>query len=479
MTMPLNHMSPPVIGSRGPVDTPYPGSMRAASPVLASREPPSPPAYRPAPVEVAAARRSTSQARTMSGDLEEVPLLDLLQLFSTAKKSGTLVLVSSKGEKAQIHVRKGRIGDASIEGRYLTRIAAVHVMFDWTGKFDLEPENYREFAEGDLLTLEEIRAGGERLRDDAGSIPQAPALLPSGPAYPEAELTFVKHRVKGELNLAILVDATQSMGPYIETAKRHMQSLLEAVAASPLCKSLRIAVVSYRDHPPEDESYTSRVDLAFSPNIEAARVAVEKLAARGGGDSPEAVTDGLFDVVRLDWRPEAAKAVVWFGDAPPHGVGEYGDGFAGGCPCGNDWFAQAESCREMGIAIYALGCLPTIRQFKAAEQVYRTVARATHGMYLALHEAALLVPLIAGAAETTLDNQRIDEHVLDLVNLHRDTLAATDDQERVRWILDGLSRRGVQRRSLGDDGTRAFRTIALADVDASLSRLRAEARVGW
>jgi hypothetical protein len=51
---------------------------------------------------------------------------------------------------------------------------------------------------------------------------------------------------------------------------------------------------------------------------------VEKAAsgafAKGGGDSPEAVTDGLHDVVRLDWRPAAARAVVWFGDAPPHGV---------------------------------------------------------------------------------------------------------------------------------------------------------------
>src|ERR1700733_10175021 len=46
---------------------------------------------------VAAARR-TSQARTMSGSIEEVPLPDLLQLFGTSKKSGVLVIRTTEEE---------------------------------------------------------------------------------------------------------------------------------------------------------------------------------------------------------------------------------------------------------------------------------------------------------------------------------------------------------------------------------------------
>src|SRR5207248_2877438 len=42
--------------------------------------------------KVADQRQRTSQARTMSGSIEEVPLPDLLQLFGTSKKSGVLVL---------------------------------------------------------------------------------------------------------------------------------------------------------------------------------------------------------------------------------------------------------------------------------------------------------------------------------------------------------------------------------------------------
>lgn len=28
----------------------------------------------------------------------------------------------------------------------------------------------------------------------------------------------------------------------------------------------------------------------------------------------------------MEWRPEASKMIVLIADAPPHGIGEYGDG---------------------------------------------------------------------------------------------------------------------------------------------------------
>ena len=43
-------------------------------------------------LEVVAAQRRTSASRTMSGSIDEVPLPDLLQLFSTSKKTGALVI---------------------------------------------------------------------------------------------------------------------------------------------------------------------------------------------------------------------------------------------------------------------------------------------------------------------------------------------------------------------------------------------------
>jgi hypothetical protein len=34
----------------------------------------------------------------------------------------------------------------------------------------------------------------------------------------------------------------------------------------------------------------------------------------------------MFEALNMDWREEASKMVVLIADAPPHGIGEYGDG---------------------------------------------------------------------------------------------------------------------------------------------------------
>ncbi|WP_428265368.1 VIT domain-containing protein [Haliangium sp.] len=305
--------------------------------------------------------------------------------------------------------------------------------------------------------------------------------LPGSDPYAPDELRWLEGRTSGALDLVFLVDETGSMGPYIGQVQQHLLSLVAALRASPLCRSLRLGLVTYRDHPPQDVTYASRA-VALTDDIDAIEDAVQRLRAAGGGDGPESVTDGLFDLVRLDWRPEAARAVAWFGDAPPHGVEPDGDGFPAGCPCGQHWYTQAESCREMGIAVYAVGCLPGIAQFVGAEDVFRTVARTTRGSYLPLTHAELLVPLIAGAAATELDKQRIDAHLDEVLRTHAELLARTDEAERVRWLTEALRQRRVRPRGMDYDPDQPapaplrFRELEPADVEAGLARLRRDRR---
>lgn len=314
-------------------------------------------------------------------------------------------------------------------------------------------------------------------------IPQAPAppMLVSEP-YTDEELAWFRTRHRGELDLVFLVDETQSMARYITQVREQLLALVRELTASPLCRQLRLGIVTYRDHPPQDPTYASRV-VPLTEDIAAIRAEVEKLHASGGGDGPESVTDGLYDLVRLDWRPSASRAVVWFGDAPPHGVEPDGDDFPQGCPCGHHWFTQAESCREMGVTVYAIGCLPTIRSYKGAEAVFRQVADTTHGVYLPLREASLLVPLIVGAASAELDRQRLDEHVAEIVPEGGDGFARTTEAERVRWLAQTLSARNVRVRAMDFDPNATtpapmrFRPVTERDLEGSLDRLRAQGRL--
>ena len=52
------------------------------------------------------------------------------------------------------------------------------------------------------------------------------------------------------------------------------------------------------------------------------------LIAAGGGDGPEAQTAALAEALQVDWAENAIKIVVLITDSPPHGLGEYGDGFS-------------------------------------------------------------------------------------------------------------------------------------------------------
>ena len=95
---------------------------------------------------VAAARRTT-QARTMSGSIEEVPLPDLLQLFGTSKKSGVLVIRTESDDVGKIYMRKGVIYYASINDlEDVPPMKSIFRMLTWQkGLFDLDPPDEREF----------------------------------------------------------------------------------------------------------------------------------------------------------------------------------------------------------------------------------------------------------------------------------------------------------------------------------------------
>ena len=52
------------------------------------------------------------------------------------------------------------------------------------------------------------------------------------------------------------------------------------------------------------------------------------LIASGGGDGPEAQTAALAAALNMEWAENAMKMIILITDAPPHGIGEAGDGFS-------------------------------------------------------------------------------------------------------------------------------------------------------
>ncbi len=122
-------------------------------------------------LENVAQQRRTSQQRTMSGSIEEVPLPDLLQLFGTSKKSGVLV-IRTDDNVGRIYLKKGIVAYAIInELDDVQPLKSLYRMLTWAkGLFDLDPAEDREFASEMTQGVQEILIEGMRQLDEFNRI---------------------------------------------------------------------------------------------------------------------------------------------------------------------------------------------------------------------------------------------------------------------------------------------------------------------
>jgi len=150
------------------------------------------------------AAQRTSTVKTMSGTIDEVPLVDLLQLFATSKKSGVLVITRDP-YVGKVFLRKGQLAYATInDSAEIGPLKAVYRMLAWeTGFFELQPPDEREFDKEIDLSTEGILMEGMRQLDETrrflGTLPSPNArLLLAVPLQPplkdldERELTVLQ-----------------------------------------------------------------------------------------------------------------------------------------------------------------------------------------------------------------------------------------------------------------------------------------------
>lgn len=98
-------------------------------------------------MEKVAAARKTRNLTTMSGRIDEVPIPDLLQLFSTSKKNGVLV-VSYRDHEGRIYLRNGRIRYTVIDDDHeINPTKAFFRMVSWQeGFFELDSVSNENFT---------------------------------------------------------------------------------------------------------------------------------------------------------------------------------------------------------------------------------------------------------------------------------------------------------------------------------------------
>ncbi|PWN92064.1 hypothetical protein FA10DRAFT_259323 [Acaromyces ingoldii] len=223
------------------------------------------------------------------------------------------------------------------------------------------------------------------------------------------------------LDLVFIMDATGSMGSYIASATKNIEAICEHRALKIIHSeklsgrdALRLGLLAYRDHPPQDHTYIVK-NFGFTTKVAEMKENLKSLYASGGGDGPEAVTAALKAATELDWRPSATRMAVLIADAPPHGIGEYGDGFPNGSPDEADPLQIARQMATAGIPLFMIACEPGLSGYLFATDFFQALVRITGSQLLPLTSASLLAHVIIGAAGEAMDLDRLHREVGDAV----------------------------------------------------------------
>jgi Mg-chelatase subunit ChlD len=117
-----------------------------------------------------------------------------------------------------------------------------------------------------------------------------------------------------QLDLALVIDTTGSMGDELEFIKAEVRSIARAIHERFPQVDQRYALIVYRD---EGDTYVTR-HFNFTASLDDFRANLRAQSAGGGGDMPEAMHQALEDAGGLAWRDGSARVMFLVADAPPH-----------------------------------------------------------------------------------------------------------------------------------------------------------------
>ncbi len=249
-----------------------------------------------------------------------------------------------------------------------------------------------------------------------------------------------------KLDLVFTMDCTGSMGSYISAAKNNIETICARLTQVE-GYDLRFGLIAYRDHPPQDSSFVTKT-FPFTASLATMKQQLGLLSASGGGDGPEAVAAALNATLESSWREDATKVCILIADAPPHGLGERGDGFPNGAPDGVDPLVVLDGMSAKGITIYAVGCMPALSNYQYAIEFFIAAAQRTNGQAVALGSAAALAEVITGGAIEEMDLESLSASVASHVQQLRAAEPALADEEVQQRIWSTLQSRGARTRQV-------------------------------
>lgn len=190
--------------------------------------------------------------------------------------------------------------------------------------------------------------------------------------YPQ-ETNVVKldiaSKPSNNVDIFFIVDATGSMGDELHYLQAELYNIIDKVKQNQANLNVRMGSLVYRDH---GDDYLTRKS-SFDPDINKTLAFLKKQRADGGGDTPEAVDEALFQAIECEkWQSNALSRIAFLIlDAPAHEDARSVQRVQ----------QQIQKAAEKGIRIVPL-VASGMEQY--GEYLMRCIALTTNGTYAAL-----------------------------------------------------------------------------------------------
>ncbi len=171
-----------------------------------------------------------------------------------------------------------------------------------------------------------------------------------------------------KIDVLFLIDSTGSMGDEIDVVKNKIEDIIFEVQNGTPKPDVRYAIVTYRDR---GDAYVTKL-FDFTKDVEAIKIFLKSIQARGGGDGPESVNEALHVAINdCSWGDDDhVKMIFLIGDAPPHM--DYEDDY--------DYGEEVKVAQQKEIKIHVIGC-SGITSYREGESIFREIAEKTGGTY--------------------------------------------------------------------------------------------------
>ncbi len=232
------------------------------------------------------------------------------------------------------------------------------------------------------------------------------------------------HRIEEQLkqvDICFVIDTTGSMGGFIEAAKAQLLKVLKQLSSNGGV-NLQVGLVEFRDHPPQDRSFVTRV-YSLTNDLKKMQGNINELRPSGGGDAPEAVYQGVYDACKkMDWRKHSCRFALLVGDAPPHAFGAWlkeatggsqtfksgGDTWAKQCPSGLDVYSVTAAAEENRVKVYGIAMTTP-----SAQIPFEVISTMTGGECFLSNQGDGVIRQIETILKNEFAHLQFDVHVLE------------------------------------------------------------------